>query len=104
MNLDSGLYVNSKLIANNAFELSDLINNNTALDTSTNAMELFSRADLLNYQRKTDLALAAFDSILTMFPEHTLVDEVYFRKAKIFIQKKVGIRHFQTCLKGMDIE
>jgi tetratricopeptide (TPR) repeat protein len=46
----------------------------------------FASADLLNYQQKYVEAIAKYDSILTAFPGHTLSDEIYMRKAEIYIQ------------------
>ncbi len=77
----------SKLIANNAFELSQLINDNTALDTSLTALEMYSRADLLLYQNKDTLAIAVLDSITNKFPSHSLNDEILFLKAKLFVKR-----------------
>jgi len=78
----------SKLIANNAFELADLINSNTALDTSESAMKLFAKADMLNYQRQTSISLLTYDSIISLFPGHSLADEVYLRKGDIHFSEK----------------
>lgn len=73
----------SKLIANDAFELAQLISDNTALDTSTTALEIFARGDLLIFQNKRNDALLCYDSITQSFPGHTLEDEILMRKAEI---------------------
>ena len=73
----------SKLIANDAFELSQLISDNTALDTSTAALEIFARADLLLSQNKHTQALATYDSIPKIFPGHSLDESILMRKATI---------------------
>lgn len=78
----------SKLFSNDAFELSTLINDNTALDTVLDAMKIFSRADLLLYQKKDSLAFLSFDSIPKLFPGHSLEDEITFKKAIILKNKK----------------
>ncbi|MBK8807124.1 MAG: hypothetical protein IPO21_10960 [Bacteroidales bacterium] len=78
----------SKLISNDAFELSALINDNTALDTTMDAMTIFSRADLLLFQKKDSLAMLTFDSIPVLFPGHSLEDEIIFKKAQIARNKK----------------
>jgi len=74
----------SKLIANDAFELSLFITDNSALDTTYTALQMFSRADLLQYKHKDDLALLTLDSVITMFPAHEITDDILFRKAQIF--------------------
>ena len=76
----------SKLIANDAMELSLLITDNYNLDTSDIAMQTFARADLLNYQNRKQDALVKYDSILFLFPGHSLSDEIYMRKAEIYIK------------------
>ena len=76
----------SKLIANDAMDLSLLIIDNLNLDTSIIAMQIFATADLLFYQQKYEKAIAKYDSVITIFPGHTLSDEIYMRKAEIYMQ------------------
>ncbi|MEA3446656.1 MAG: tetratricopeptide repeat protein [Bacteroidota bacterium] len=78
----------SKLIANDAFHLASLINDNTALDTSETAMMMFARADLLIYQNKNKIALATFDSLMKAFPYHSLSDEIVYKKGEIALNNK----------------
>lgn len=78
----------SKLIANNAMQLSLLITDNFNLDTTETSMRIFANADLLNYQQKYDQALQKYDSVLTMFRGHSLSDEIYMRKAAIYMNKQ----------------
>lgn len=73
----------SKLIANDAMELSLLITSNTGLDTTERPMQLFSSADLLIEQHLYDLALAKFDTLKKEFPYHSLEDEVLWKKYTI---------------------
>ena len=75
----------SKLIANDAMELSLLITDNYALDTIDIPMMQFAKADLKAFQKKYDLALLTYDSILVNFPGHDLSDEIYYRKANIYL-------------------
>ncbi len=77
----------SKLISNDAMDLSLLISDNYNLDTIDQPMMQFARADLLFFQQKYDDAILTFDSILTLFNGHDLSDEIYFRKYKIFSAK-----------------
>ena len=78
----------SKLIANDAFALASLINDNTALDTTETAMQMFSRADLLIYQNKEMEAIQVFDSIVSLFPNHSLADEITLRKGDIWFKQQ----------------
>ena len=73
----------AKLIANNAMELSLLIQDNLNMDTTTVTMEIFARADLLIYQNKLDKAHLTLDTIIIDFPEHSLIDEAIYRQYEI---------------------
>jgi len=75
----------SKLIANDALELSLLISDNTEADSSYAGLFLYSRADLLLYQNKYDEAFMKLDAINTLGTWHPLFDEVLYKKAEIRI-------------------
>lgn len=77
----------SKLIANNAMELSLLIQDNLNLDTTTVTMEIFSRADLLIFQNKLNDAFASLDSIIIYYQGHSLVDEALYRQYQIKLKQ-----------------
>lgn len=74
----------SKLIANDAIALSQMISDNTTLDTSYTAIKLFADADFSVYQRKDSLAILKLDKLLKNHPGHTLSDEAYFMQYEIF--------------------
>ena len=74
----------SKLISNDAMKLSLLITDNLNLDTSDVPLRMFAKAELLTYQREFSKAILQYDSILSNFKNHSLTDEVYLRKAKIY--------------------
>ena len=78
----------SKLTANDAMELSLLIGNNLNLDTTDIPLTMFARADLLFFQNKNDEAMLVLDGLTKMYPHHSLVDDILFRKAKIEIDEK----------------
>lgn len=73
----------SQLIANDALSLALLITDNMGLDSTTDALMLYSRADLLNYRNKNDEALQVLDSLLANFPGHSLTDDAWFKMAQI---------------------
>lgn len=77
----------SKLIANDAMELSMLITDNYNMDTTQVTMQRFARADLLIFQNKTDEANLIFDSINKEFTYHTLNDEILIKRSEIEIKK-----------------
>ena len=75
----------SKLISNDAMKLSLLITDNYDLDTIDIPMMQFAKADLLSFQKKHEVALLSYDSILDNFKGHDLSDEIYYRKANIYL-------------------
>jgi tetratricopeptide (TPR) repeat protein len=77
----------SKFTANDAMELSMLIGNNLNLDTTAVPLQMFARADLLFFRNKDSLALATLDSLAELYPYHTLIDDILFRKSKIEIDR-----------------
>jgi predicted Zn-dependent protease len=79
----------SKLIANDAMELSLLISDNMDPDSSYTTLRYYSHADLLKYRGEDDLALKTLDSIKTLGLINSLDDEVLFSKAQIYIHKKM---------------
>jgi TolA-binding protein len=72
----------TQLIANNAMELSLLIQDNT-LDSLEEPLLLFAQADLNYYQNKTAFALLLLDSIDREYPRHSLADDILFKRAEI---------------------
>lgn len=74
----------SKLIANDAMELSLFINENMEEDSTAAPLRIFARADLQTFRNNYAGSLAALDSITKLFPYNSLEDDVNFRKAEIF--------------------
>ncbi len=74
----------SKLIANDAIDLSVFIMDNLGLDTTAESLQLYAQAELLTFQNRFDEAFAKLDTLLQRFPGHALEDDVYYAKAKIY--------------------
>ncbi len=77
----------TQLIANNALELSLLIQDNT-LDSIEDPLKLFSRADLYYFQNLNEAALLLLDSINLLYPRHALDDDILYKRAQIFLKKR----------------
>ena len=77
----------TKLISNDAIDLSLLITDNYNMDTTTVPMRQFAEADLLSYQNRWSEANVKLDSILTVFPGHTLKDEILMMKARMYLAR-----------------
>lgn len=73
----------SKLIANDAMELSLLISANYDLDSIDDPIQRFARGDLYLFQNHDSLAFETFDSIVAIYPNHSLNDKILMRKAQI---------------------
>jgi lipopolysaccharide biosynthesis regulator YciM len=74
----------TKLIANDALQLSVLISDNLGMDTNTVALQMFAKADLHYYQGHNDSALFNLHQLIGSFPDHlSLLDDAYFLKANI---------------------
>jgi tetratricopeptide (TPR) repeat protein len=73
----------SKLISNDAMDLSLLITDNYSLDTIPRPMQLFAKADLLTFQNRLDEASITLDSLSAEFPIHPLEDEILYQRAEI---------------------
>lgn len=78
----------SKLIANDALDLSVFILDNLGLDSTVTALKLYSEADLLVFQNRFDEAFAKLDSLTTFFPGHSLEDDIFYTKSKIYLKQR----------------
>lgn len=78
----------SKLISNDAIDMSVLIMDNLGLDTTEATLQMFSKADLLIFQNKFTEAILLLDSIKIIYPNHSLEDDVIYLKAQIYKKQK----------------
>jgi tetratricopeptide (TPR) repeat protein len=77
----------SKLIANDAMALSLLIKDNMDPDSTYDALAFYARANFHSYRNRDDLALLTLDSLVAIFPYHTILDDVLFARAEISIRQ-----------------
>ena len=78
----------SQLIANDALNLSLLISDNVAADTTGAALKMYARADLQIFAEQQDKAIGILDSINVKYPNNQLSDDILMAKARIAIQQK----------------
>ncbi|MBT8219698.1 MAG: tetratricopeptide repeat protein [Bacteroidia bacterium] len=78
----------SKLIANDALDLSVFITDNMGLDTTAVPLMSYATAELLVFQNKFDDAFTKLDEIIEQFPDHSLEDDILYLKAQIYKKKK----------------
>lgn len=82
----------SKLIANDALDLSVFIMDNLGLDSTDEALRLYANSDMLTFQNRFDEAFVKLDSLVQLFPEHSLEDDVIYSKAAIYMK----LRKYET--------
>ncbi|WP_188767426.1 tetratricopeptide repeat protein [Emticicia aquatilis] len=68
-------------IANDAMQLSLLIQDNIGLDTSEVAMKDYAKVDLLLFQNRNAEAMAALDQIFEKYKSHSLADDILWLRA-----------------------
>lgn len=78
----------SKLISNDALDLSVFITDNLGLDTTVAPMQLYAEADLLIFQNRFEEAFGKLEQLQREFPEHTLQDDIAYLRAQVFERQK----------------
>lgn len=78
-----------KLIANDALELSLIISDAIGVDTNAAPLKMFAAAELLIKQGRFKEAMVKMDSINLVFNNHTLGDDIFYKKAEIY--RKTGL-------------
>lgn len=78
----------AKLIANDALDMSVFISDNLNLDTTAKALQFYAEADMLIFQNRFDEAFGKLDSLNKAFPNHSLEDDVWYLKAKVYTKKR----------------
>ncbi|MDB5143063.1 MAG: hypothetical protein JWQ66_1776 [Mucilaginibacter sp.] len=78
----------SQFIDNDALNLSLMIGDHTAFDSTANALKMYARADLLIFKGAPEQAVITLDSIDKVYPVNDLGNDILMAKAHILIQKK----------------
>ncbi|RFZ81050.1 outer membrane protein assembly factor BamD [Mucilaginibacter terrenus] len=78
----------TQLIANDALNLSLLISDNLAADSTGAALKMYARADLLIFSEQTEKAIKTLDSIGKKYPENGLAADILMAKTKIAMQQQ----------------
>ena len=78
----------TKLIANDAMDLSLLISDNMDDDSTYSMLEQYADADLLLYRNQLDSAYEALEVLSTSALSHPIFDEVLLQKARIRIRQQ----------------
>ena len=78
----------SKLISNDAIDMSVFIMDNMGLDTTDIPLKMFAQSQFHTVQNKYGEAYEQLESILSQYPEHSLEDDIMFQKAEIHQRKR----------------
>ncbi|MBQ0015381.1 MAG: tetratricopeptide repeat protein [Bacteroidales bacterium] len=78
----------SKLIANDAMQLSLLISDNMEEDSTYDLLEMYAHADMLLYRNMMDSAWILLDGISHQVLSHPLLDDVLLKKAQIRMRQQ----------------
>lgn len=73
-------------IANDAMQLSLLIQDNIGLDTTEAAMREYAAIDLLLFQNKNQEAIVALDNAFQKYKSHSLADEILWLRANTYVK------------------
>lgn len=76
----------SREIANDAMDLSVLIQANTGLDSTELAMQTYASVELLVYQQQFQEAIEEYEAMLEDFEDHSLTDEILWAQAQLYFQ------------------
>lgn len=89
----------SKLIANDAMQLSLLISDNISEDSLFDPLQIYSRADLKLFRNDTKGAEKTLDTLAMLYSYHSLADEIHFMRFRIAKQEK----DFEKAVKELTI-
>ncbi len=78
----------SKLIANDALDLSIFIMDNLGLDSNAHAMTAFAQAELLIFQNKLDEAIEKLTILGNIYSDHGLKDDILYLRARLQEKKR----------------
>lgn len=78
----------SKLISNDALDLSIFIMDNLGLDSTDHPMAAYAEADLLIFQNRLDEANDRLAILSNLYPEHGLQDDIKYARAQIAMKKR----------------
>jgi tetratricopeptide (TPR) repeat protein len=74
----------SRLISNDAMELSLLIQDNLGQDEDSPQLKMYARAQMHSFMNNFNKAIAVLDSLEKAYPRHAILDNVMMSKANIY--------------------
>ena len=78
----------SKMISNDAIDMSVFIMDNLGLDTTEHALSEYAQAELLVFQNRFDEAIEKLTILSNIYPDHGLQDDIIYLKAQIYEERR----------------
>ncbi|PWK17850.1 tetratricopeptide repeat protein [Arcicella aurantiaca] len=94
-------------IANDAMELSLLIQENTGTDSTEQAMKAYSNAELLLFQHRNEEAISNLNAMEKTFKGDPLEDEIIYLRAMTYLKQgdvEKGVKDLETIIQKFPIE
>jgi outer membrane protein assembly factor BamD (BamD/ComL family) len=94
-------------IANDAMELSLLIQENTGTDSTEQAMKAYSNAELLLFQHRNEEAISNLNAMEKTFKGDPLEDEIIYLRAMTYLKQgdvDKGVKDLETIIQKFPIE
>lgn len=94
-------------IANDAMELSLLIQENTGTDSTEKAMKAYSNAELLLFQHRNEEAISNLNTMEKTFKGDPLEDEIIYLRAMTYLKQgdvDKGVKDLETIIQKFPIE
>lgn len=77
----------SREIANDAMDLSLLIQDNTGLDSTETAMKAYASIELLVFQNQIEEAMNRLNQLQIKYKDHSLADEILWLQANLYLKQ-----------------
>jgi len=78
----------SRMIANDALDMSVFIMDNLGLDTTDHPLTVYAESELLVFQNRFDEAFEKLSVLSNIYPDHGLQDDILYLKAQIYEKQR----------------
>ena len=78
----------SRMIANDALDMSVFIMDNLGLDTTDHPMTVYAESELLVFQNRFEEAFEKLNVLSNIYPDHGLQDDILYLKAQIYEKQR----------------
>jgi tetratricopeptide (TPR) repeat protein len=78
----------SRLISNDAIDMSVFIMDNSGLDSITEPLQWYAEAELFSFQNRFEEMMNKLDDISRVYTDHNLADDILYLKARTFDKQR----------------